>query len=214
MNRRGQAALAILGAVAVLGGPGCVTKRQFRDNVAATDTRVSAVEDGVEANEKRLSDLKTDTDSKVSAVDQKAGKALETGTQAMSKAENAEKLAKGKILWQVSVSDDKSKFENNKSTLSTDTTSVLDELATRVKGYGKAVFLEIEGHTDSNGSESYNLKLGEQRAMAVRNYLSQKGGLPLHAMNTISYGESQPVADNSTKDGRAQNRRVVIKVLE
>lgn len=214
MKIRGQAALVVVGALAVLGGTGCVTKRQFRDNVAATDTRVSSVEDGVEANEKRIEDLRKDTDSKVGAVDQKAGKALETGNQAMSKAEEAEKLAKGKIIWQVSVTDDKSKFDNGKAVLSQETMSILDELANRVKGYGKAVFLEIEGHTDSNGSDQYNIGLGEKRADAVRNYLSQKGGIPLHAMNTISYGESQPVADNSTKDGRAQNRRVVIKVLE
>ena len=182
--------------------------------MASTDTRVTSVEDGVEANERRIGDLKTDTDSKVSAVDIKAGKALETGNQALSKAEAAEKLAKGKILWQVSVSDDKSKFANNQASLSPETMAVLDELAGRVKAYGKAVFLEIEGHTDNNGSEAYNLQLGENRAAAVRNYLSQKGGIPLHAMNTISYGESQSVADNASRDGRAQNRRVVIKVLE
>jgi len=48
----------------------------------------------------------------------------------------------------------------------------------------------------------------------VRNYLNETGGIPLHAINTISLGESRPVADNSTKEGRASNRRVVIKVLE
>ncbi len=64
------------------------------------------------------------------------------------------------------------------------------------------------------GDENWNLGLAEERAMAVRNYLNQNGGIPLHAMNTISYGESKPIADNSTSDGRAQNRRVVIRVLE
>ncbi len=58
------------------------------------------------------------------------------------------------------------------------------------------------------------MMLGEKRAEAVRNYLNMKDGIPLHAMNIISYGETQPVADNSTRDGRAQNRRVVVKVLE
>jgi outer membrane protein OmpA-like peptidoglycan-associated protein len=48
----------------------------------------------------------------------------------------------------------------------------------------------------------------------VRNYLNQNGGIPLHAMNTIAFGEEKPIADNSSKDGRAQNRRVVIRVLE
>jgi outer membrane protein OmpA-like peptidoglycan-associated protein len=77
----------------------------------------------------------------------------------------------------------------------------------------KALYFEIEGHTDNVGSEDYNVQLGEKRAMAVRNYLAEKG-VPLHALNVISYGESQPVADNSAPQGRAQNRRVVIRVLE
>jgi outer membrane protein OmpA-like peptidoglycan-associated protein len=77
----------------------------------------------------------------------------------------------------------------------------------------RALYFEIEGHTDNIGSEAYNLQLGEKRATAVRNYLSQKG-IPLHALNVISLGESRPVADNGTPQGRAQNRRVVIRVLE
>ena len=75
------------------------------------------------------------------------------------------------------------------------------------------MYVEIEGHTDNTGTEQYNLTLGEQRAMAVRNYLFE-GGIPLHAINVISRGEQAPVADNKTADGRAQNRRVVVKVLE
>ena len=72
----------------------------------------------------------------------------------------------------------------------------------------------IEGHTDNTGSEGYNFDLGATRADAVRDYLNREGGVPLHAMNTISYGESQPVADNSSAGGRSQNRRVVVRVLE
>ena len=78
---------------------------------------------------------------------------------------------------------------------------------------------ELVGHwafdvTDNAGSTEYNYSLGEKRAMAVRNYLSESGGIPLHAMNTISYGESRPVADNGTQEGRSMNRRVVVRVLE
>ena len=214
MRMRGQAVLVILGAAVVLGGPGCVTKRQFQDNVKSTDSRVSSVEDAVEANEKRVGDLKKETDDKIGAVQQQAGKAQETGNQALGKAEAAEVAARGKIIWQVTLSNDKVKFAHNQFAVTPEAMPALDELAAKVKSYGKAVYLEIEGHTDSVGSDSYNMGLGLKRAEAVRGYLNQKGGLPLHAMNTISYGESQSVADNGTKDGRAQNRRVVVKVLE
>ena len=134
--------------------------------------------------------------------------------QAMSKAEDAEKAARGKIIWALTLSDDKTKFAHDVSAVSPEAGNALDDLAAKVKDYGKAVYLEIEGHTDNVGSDAYNVVLGENRAKAVRDYLNQHGGLPLHAMSTISFGESQPVADNDTAEGRSQNRRVTIKVLE
>ena len=70
--------------------------------------------------------------------------------------------------------------------------------------------VEIQGHTDSTGSEAYNLRLGERRAEAVRAYLNAEHQIPLHRMSVISYGESDPVADNSTQEGRTANRRVEI----
>lgn len=162
---------------------------------------------GVEANERRIMDLRQETDSRLGAVDGHA-------RAAMSKAEEAERAARGKILWAVTLSDDKVKFEHNRAVLTPEALPALDELAATVKQYGKAVYIEIEGHTDNSGPEAYNIALGEMRAMAVRNYLNQQGGLPLHAMSTISMGESDPIADNSTKEGRARNRRVMVKVLE
>ena len=89
---------------------------------------------------------------------------------------------------------------------------VLDELAGRVRGMDKTVYLEIEGHTDNIGSRTTTCAWA-RCAAAIRNYLADKG-IPLHAMQVISYGESKAVASNSTRDGRAQNRRVVIRVLE
>ena len=214
MHMRGKAALVVLGMAAVLGGTGCVTKRQFRENSQSTDSRVSSVENAVEANERRIGDLKKETDDKIVAVGQQAGKALETGNQALGKAEAAERAARGKIIWQVTLSDDKVRFGHDQAEITAEAMPDLDELAAKVKSYGKAVYLEIEGHTDSVGSESYNMILGARRAEAVRNYLNQKDGVPLHAMSTISCGEGQPIADNASKEGRAQNRRVVVKVLE
>jgi len=87
-------------------------------------------------------------------------------------------------------------------------------LPAKVKADNKNVYIEIQGHTDNVGSEKVNLKLGYQRAEAVSNYLNTKQGFPLHRMNVTSYGEFKPVADNATKEGRAQNRRVAIVVLQ
>jgi peptidoglycan-associated lipoprotein len=203
--------IAVLGLVA---SPGCVTKKVFKKNVEDTDTRIKGVESGVEQNERRISDVQTDTDQKITSVKGTAEKAVEIGNTAMAKAEAAETLAKGKLLWTTTLTDDATKFSFDQAQLPPEATQILDELASKVKGLDKAVYIEIEGHTDSIGSEDYNRQLGEKRADAVRNYLNENGGIPLHAMNVISRGEENPVSDNKSKQGRAQNRRVVIRVLE
>ena len=203
--------LALLGSVAV---SGCVTKKAYRQNVEDTDTRIKGVESGVEDNERRISDVSKDTDQKIASVKGTAEKAVELGNSAMAKAEAAERIAKGKLLWTTTLTDENTKFSFDQSELPPDATRILDDLAAKVKGLDKTVYIEIEGHTDNIGSDEYNYQLGEKRAEAVRNYLNEKCGIPLHAISVISYGESRPVAPNNTKDGRSKNRRVVVRVLE
>jgi outer membrane protein OmpA-like peptidoglycan-associated protein len=199
-------------AVALLIAPGCVTKKRFRTTTEDTDRRIGSVEDAVEETERRVGELSTETDRKIGSVESKAGQALETGRSAMGEAQQAKELAKGKLLWDVTITDGV-EFEFGKASLDPNATSELDDLISKIKSYGKALYIEIEGHTDNVGPETLNQELGEERAAAVRNYLSEQG-IPLHAMNTISHGEARPVADNSSKDGRKQNRRVVVRVLE
>ena len=67
----------------------------------------------------------------------------------------------------------------------------------------------IEGHTDSQGSESYNQKLSFKRANSVRDYLIANYGIAPHRLTAEGYGESRPIADNKTAEGRQRNRRVV-----
>ena len=107
--------------------------------------------------------------------------------------------------------------------LSFDTgSSVLREVAqTQLRTFAEALRrpqlaslrIRIEGHTDATGPNAYNMQLGEKRAEQVKRYLYEQHQVPLHKMNVISFGEEKPVSDNKTRDGRAQNRRVVIKVL-
>ena len=89
----------------------------------------------------------------------------------------------------------------------------LDELANKLKADPAGNYIEIEGHTDSTGSTAMNERLGLARAENVKRYLYETYQIPLHKINVISYGEDKPVAPNNTRAGRAQNRRVVIKVL-
>lgn len=144
-------------------------------------------------------------DTRVTQVDGRAGEAL-------SRAQAAHKLAEGKFLYEVVLSDDSVKFPTDRHALSPEAEARLAELAQRLKGENKNVYLEIQGFTDATGDPEYNEKLGEARAEAVRRYMSQQG-VALNRMATISYGEETPVADNTTPEGRAQNRRVAIVVL-
>jgi peptidoglycan-associated lipoprotein len=144
-------------------------------------------------------------DTRVTTVEGTAGEAL-------ARANAAHKLAEGKFLYELVLSDDSVKFPTDASALSPEAEARLAEFAQRLKSENRNVYLEIQGHTDAVGDEQYNDQLGEQRAEAVRRFLS-RDGIALNRMATISYGEEAPVASNETEDGRAQNRRVAIVVL-
>jgi outer membrane protein OmpA-like peptidoglycan-associated protein len=132
----------------------------------------------------------------------------------MTKAVEAEKAAKGKLIYTVTLSNDKVTFPVNRAQVGDDAKKLVDEAIAQLKAENRGVFFEIEGHTDSTGPDVVNQKLGEERAMAVRNYLHDQHGVALSRMSVISYGKTRPVVDNKTKANRAANRRVVIKVLE
>ena len=221
MGKRISGLVVVLVAFALIGSTGCVSNKVFRKNVEDTDAKVTAVESAVEANERRIADLSDETDSRIAAVDAKAEEAVEIGSQAMSRAsmaqttaEEAAAAARGKLLWTVVLSDEAVKFSFDQATLPDAATAELDALVARALELERGVYFEIEGHTDSTGSEEYNHRLGQMRAEAVRTYLHDTGDIPLHAISTISFGESMPVADNGTPEGRSQNRRVVIRVLK
>jgi OmpA-OmpF porin, OOP family len=102
-------------------------------------------------------------------------------------------------------------FDFDKSVLKPEGKAKLDDLASKVQGINLEVIVAV-GHTDSVGSDAYNQKLSERRAQAVKAYLESKG-IDKSRVYTEGKGEAQPVADNKTKAGRAQNRRVEIEVV-
>lgn len=103
-------------------------------------------------------------------------------------------------------------FDFNKSNIRPDARPILDEAISTLNAY-KEITLSVEGHTDSIGSVEYNDKLSLRRAKSVADYL-EKGGIDGKRMTEKGFGKSQPVASNDTAEGRAQNRRVELKILQ
>jgi len=103
-------------------------------------------------------------------------------------------------------------FEFNKAALLPTAYGVLDELSATMKEKPESRW-RIEGHTDSKGSDSYNMDLSRRRAESVANYLTGKG-IERSRLEIVPLGESQPISDNNTDEGRSMNRRVEIKVID
>jgi outer membrane protein OmpA-like peptidoglycan-associated protein len=200
--------------VVTLGVSGCATKTFVQEQVAqatkASDTKIGEVQKQVEVTQMDVANLKKSD----AAQSEQLTKLSDTAKEALARATEAGKLAKGKFMFEVTLTDEAVKFGFNKTELSAEAKAALDAFSARVKGENKNLYVEVQGHTDSVGSEKVNLQLGQSRAEEVMRYLNMQGGLPLHRMNVISYGEYKPIADNKTAAGRSQNRRVTLVVLE
>lgn len=101
-------------------------------------------------------------------------------------------------------------FAYDDATLNPSFTGSLNQLAQTMKQYDQTTIV-VAGHTDSNGSDAYNMNLSKQRAISVANYLVSQG-VSASRIQAVGYGEAQPVASNATDAGRAQNRRVELTI--
>jgi len=193
---------------------GCAKKSYVQREVGEVNEKVDALSGEVEKTQERVHQ----NEAQIAAVDKNAqagiAEAKGSAQAAMTKAEAAEVAAKGKLIYTLTLSNDKVRFPLNKAELSDEAKAMIDEAVGPLVKANRGVYFEIEGHTDSTGDADYNMKLGEERALAVRDYLAKAHGIALNRLNVISYGETEPLADNKTREGRAQNRRVVIRILE
>lgn len=199
-------------ALALLAG-GCATQKYVDQQVGEQVATVQQRVDGVQAQVEQVQSQLKEHDARIAETTRATQAASKTAQEALERALAAGKLAEGKLLYETVLSDDRVKFSPDSSKLSPEAEALLREFVAKLKAANENVYLEIQGHTDSVGSEEYNLRLGEKRAEAVRRFLSAEG-IPLHRMSVISYGESAPVAENKTREGRAANRRVAIVVLK
>jgi peptidoglycan-associated lipoprotein len=217
---------ASLVALTVAVAPACASKKFVRTEVGNVNQKVDTLGTSLEETQERTRQNET----RIGAVDQKAEAAGKSASEARSAADAARARAdevgkevnsrvddvvasSRRLVYEVTLSEDQGNFKFGKTELPDEAKARLDEMVGQLKADPKGVFIEIEGHTDNVGTKTLNERLGLERAETVKRYLYEQHQIPLHKMNVITYGEDKPVAPNNSREGRAQNRRVVIKVL-
>ncbi|RPJ77192.1 MAG: hypothetical protein EHM24_00610 [Acidobacteria bacterium] len=200
----------------------CATKGYVRNRVGTVNDKVESVSKSLEETQERTQKNEAaiaDANQKIVQVDQKATAANEAAVTARTAADSAAskaaavEVATKRIVYEVTLSEDQGNFKLSQSELPAAAKARIDEVVTQLKATPNGAYIEVEGYTDNRGGKVYNDQLGLDRAESVKRYLYQQHQIPLHRISVISYGSEKPIAPNTTKAGRAQNRRVVIKVL-
>jgi outer membrane protein OmpA-like peptidoglycan-associated protein len=220
-------------ALTVAVAPACATKKFVRTEVGGVNQKVDTLTGTVEETQERT----RQNTERIGVVDQKAEAAGKAAATAQTSADAAAKSAAAageranqvgvqvngrldevvassrRLVYEVTLSEDQGNFKFGGTDLPDEAKARLDAIVQQAKADPKGIYIEIEGHTDNVGTPAFNEKLGMERAEAVKRYLYEQHQVPLHKINVISYGEGKPVAPNNTRDGRAQNRRVVVRIL-
>jgi peptidoglycan-associated lipoprotein len=209
-------------ALALGGTTACATKKMVRTQIGEVNGKVETLSKSVEENQERTRANEGrigEVDQRAQAAGQRAEAANKSAAEARAAADavntraDAIEKASKRLVYEVTLSEDKGGFKFGKAIMPDEAKADLDKLVQQLKSEPNGAFIEIEGHTDNAGGTDLNYKLGLDRAEAVKRYLYEQHQVPLHKINVISYGEEKPIAPNKTRAGRAQNRRVVIKVL-
>jgi len=197
MNKLKSSVAALALTAAALSLSACATEKYVNEHVAVVDQKAQATQSQVDQHGQALQQH----DSRLAQLDQAT-------KDAMQRADAANTAAQGKFTYTPVLTDDSIKFTNQSYKLTAEAQTRLMDLVSKLKSDNKNVYVEIQGHTDAREPRT----VGQRRADAVRQFMNQQG-VALNRMAVIDYGKDQPVADNKTAAGRAQNRCVVLVVL-
>jgi outer membrane protein OmpA-like peptidoglycan-associated protein len=234
-GRYGTAAfLAVLTTVGITSG--CASRKYVRTQVGSSaneittrmDSKDKDLQNGIDQNGSQISELSNVTrehtqqigtlDTGLKATDGKATQAMNIGQGAQDTANKADTHV-GALDQEFQNrnhysqrSEESVQFKFDSSKIEKDQTTLLDQVAGQIKSDPDAI-LVLEGRTDSVGDSTYNVQLGEKRLDAVARYLVVEQGVAMQQIYKTSFGADHPISDNKTKEGRAQNRAVVIRVM-
>ena len=235
--RKSSVVLMMLGSIALLGG--CATKKYVRTEVSTSAHEISGRIDNqeqtingheqvIKSNTGQIEELGSvarDHSQKLGVLDDGLHQTDAKAQHAMSVgegAQNAANKAAGEVTaldsrfqnrnHYMTLSEEQVRFKFNSAKLEDSFKKVLDDIANNLKQNPDAI-LVMEGHTDATGSEDYNIQLGQKRVEAVVRYLVVDQEVPMNRISDLSFGEAKAIAENKTKEGRAQNRAVVVRVM-
>src|SRR5262245_64398157 len=160
--------------LSLVAGPllaGCASKKFVGREVGEVNEKLTALSADVERTQERTKKNEGRIDEVGQKADAGVSEAKGSARDAMNRATDAERAAKGKLVYSLTLSNDKVTFPFDRAQLSDDAKLMVDDAIGPLVGENRGVFLEIEGHTDSTGPEPYNHRLGYDRALAVRDYL-------------------------------------------
>jgi len=222
MNRTSLIALLALSVAATVG---CSSKNYVRQQTTPLINKTNELDDLTAKNTNAIKDVDAraqqgiqEVNAKTAEVDQKAQAAAQQAGQAQTVADNAvhrvdvlqnavANLDNYRVVTETSVH-----FGFDKDNLTKNAQEALDQLANDVPN-AKGYIITVEGGTDSVGSAEYNYGLSERRADSVIQYLASKHNIPAHKIYLVGLGKDKPVDDNKTRDGRAKNRRVDVRLM-
>jgi len=223
MNR--YAVLAVLVAGSLPFTVGCATKKYVRNETTPIINNVNELDDQTAKNTRDIHDVDSraqqgiaQVDNKAAAADQKALAAGQTADQANQNATQASNRVTSlagtveNLDNYKSVADTTVLFGFDKAQLTRKDKEQLDDFAAQLQSQ-RHYIIQVEGYTDSTGPADYNYQLSQRRADAVIQYLASKYSVPAHKIFLIGLGKDNPVAQNTTTHGRAQNRRVDVRLM-
>ena len=222
MNRT---SLAVLLAASMLSTIGCASKNYVRQETTPLINKTNELDDLTAKNTNAIKDVDARAQTGIQAVQAKAAEVDQKAQAAGQQAAQAQTLADNAVHRVDSLQNTVANLDNyrvvtetavhfgfDKDNLTKQAKEALDQLATDVpntKGY----IITLEGGTDSVGDLNYNYSLSERRADAVIQYLASQHSIPAHKIYVIGLGKDKPVEPNTTRDGRAKNRRVDVRLM-
>ncbi len=220
-----RALVALVVASGLLISTGCASKKYVRQQTEPIINKTNELDDLTARNTRDIRDLDAraqqgiqSVNAKSEAAAQKASSARQTADQAQTMASTAAQRADA--LHQAVVNLDNYRpvvetavhFGFDQANLTAKAKEALDQLAAEIPNT-RHYIISVEGGADSTGDSSYNYQLSERRAASVIQYLASEHSIPAHKIYVIGLGEDKTVASNASRDGRAKNRRVEVRLL-